>query len=546
MYRIYTDNELMYDSTLDDNVITKGVIEKEVNKFGSFTFAICSSNPHYDRIKKLKSIIKVRKNRELIFRGRVFTSNDDFYNNRVFTCEGDLSFLRDSIQRPYEFTGSPADLFRQFITNHNTQVEPDKQFIIGQITVTDTNDYINRSNSNYEDTFTNFSEHLLKTHGGYIHVTYNENDEAVINWFSDFPYENNQVVEFGENLLDYVKTNSAETVATAIIPLGAKIEPETPETEGETTEQTETLERRVTIASVNNGVDYIYDAKAVEVYGWIFATVTWDDVTVAENLLKKAQSELNKLINQSITIELTAIDLSIMSSNIDSFRFGSYIRVESSPHNLRERLLLKKQSIDLLKPDNDKITLGYTLSTFVDSSVNNAHTGDSIIKQIENIESNYVLNDVVSEAVENLRSAINQTSTAITTEVSENYVSKDGLESELSTKFTQLNDSFLFEFTQLKTVVDDNDTNTKGQIEEIKSYIHLDGGDIVLGKSTDDIKLRLRNNRVSITEGDNEVAYFSNNKLYITDAEILASLRIGNFMYIPRSNGNLSFKKVGG
>ena len=549
MYRIYTDNELIYDSTLEDYVITKGVIEKEVNKFGSFVFGVTTDNPYYDRIKKLKSIIKVRKRDEIVFRGRVFTSNDDFYNNRVFTCEGDLAFLRDSIQRPYEFTGSPADLFRQFITNHNEQVDPEKQFIIGQITVTDTNDYINRSNSNYDDTFTNFSEHLLKTHGGYIHVTYNENEEAVINWFADFPYESGQVIEFGENLLDYVKTNSAENVATAIIPLGAKIEPETPETEDETTEPTETtetLERRVTIASVNNGVDYIYDATAVEVYGWIFATVTWDDVTLPENLLKKAQAELRKIINQNITIELNAIDLSVMSSNIDSFRFGAYTRILSKPHKVDERLLLEKQSIDLLKPDNDKITLGYTLSTFTDSSANNAHNSESIIKQIEIIESNYALNDVVSEAVETLRSAINQTSTSITTEVSENYVTKDGLDSELSTKFTQLNDSFLFEFTQLKTVVDDNDSNTKGQIEEIKSFIHLDNGDVVLGKTNDNITLRLKNNRVSIVEGTNEVAYFSNNKLYITDAEILASLRIGNFSFIPRSNGNLSFKKVGG
>lgn len=548
MYRIYADNDLIYNSTLEDYIITKGVIDKEVNKFGSFVFGVTIDNPYFDKIKKLKSIIKVRKHDEIVFRGRVFTSDDDFYNNRVFTCEGDLSFLRDSIQRPYEFTGSPADLFIQFITNHNEQVDPEKRFIIGQITVTDNNDYINRSNSNYEDTFTNFSEHLLRTHGGYIFVTYNENDEAIINWFADFPYESGQKIEFGENLLDYVKKSSAESIATAIIPLGAKLEPENTEsTEStESTEQTETTEKRLTISSVNNGIDYIYDAKAVEVYGWIFSTVIWDDVSLAKNLLTKAQTELKKIINQDFTIELTAIDLSVMSSNIDSFRLGAYTRILSEPHNVDERLLLKKQSVDLLDPSNDKITLGYIVSTFTDSSVSNTNNNASIIRQVSTIANNYALNDVVSDAIENLRSSINQSSTEISTEVSESYVTKDGLESELSTQFTQLKNSFVFEFTELKTVVDDNDTTTKNQIEEIKSIIRLDNGDVVLGKSNDTITLRAKNDRIVISEGTHEVAYFSNNKLYITDAEILASLRIGNFSFIPRNNGNLSFKKVGG
>ena len=42
-----------------------------------------------------------------------------------------------------------------------------------------------------------------------------------------------------------------------------------------------------------------------------------------------------------------------------------------------------------------------------------------------------------------------------------------------------------------------------------------------------------------------EVAYMSNNKLYITDGEFLTSVKIGSFQFVPRDNGNLSFMKVG-
>ena len=82
-----------------------------------------------------------------------------------------------------------------------------------------------------------------------MHITRDEENVPYINWFEDFPYLSRQSIKFGENLLDFEKTNSAEEIATAIIPLGAEI--------GEDDNKT-----RVTIASVNGGVDYIYDELA--------------------------------------------------------------------------------------------------------------------------------------------------------------------------------------------------------------------------------------------------------------------------------------------
>ena len=53
------------------------------------------------------------------------------------------------------------------------------------------------------------------------------------------------------------------------------------------------------------------------------------------------------------------------------------------------------------------------------------------------------------------------------------------------------------------------------------------------------------NGQVNFTDIGQIVAWINGQKLYITDAEIVSSLRIGNYTYIPRSNGNLSFKWVG-
>lgn len=42
-----------------------------------------------------------------------------------------------------------------------------------------------------------------------------------------------------------------------------------------------------------------------------------------------------------------------------------------------------------------------------------------------------------------------------------------------------------------------------------------------------------------------EVAYLSNNKLYVTQAEILTRLQIGKFTFEPQANGNLSLIYTG-
>ena len=235
-----------------------------------------------------------------------------------------------------------------------------------------------------------------------------------------------------------------------------------------------------------------------------------------------------------------------MDKSIDSFTLGDYITIISNPHNLNDDYLLEKQTIDLLKPDNDKITLGYSYSSFTDTSLSKNNQNDTIVKTVETINNNYVTGTVVTNEVESLRTLIDQTSSSITSEILSDYVINDELTESLSTLYTQLNDLFEFKFTSLESTVNENDIERRREYREITSYIRFEDGNIILGESGNEITLKVENDKISILEGDIEVAYFNNQKLYITDAEILASLRIGNFAFMPRDNGNLSFKKIGG
>lgn len=362
MYAIYADGALVYDSTLEDYRIGSGEITLELDHSGSFVFSLYPDHPYYDSFVKLKTIITVYKSGRIVFRGRVLDDSVDYWNVKTITCEGELSFLQDSIARPFKFSGTPEELFRQFITQHNEQVDEFKRFKVGTVTVVDPNGYIARENSEYETMLSNMTSRLLEdATGGHFLITHGDDgtEEApTIHYLADFTKVATQAIEFGSNLTNFTKTAKAEDIATAIIPLGATVG------DGENAP-------KLTIAKVNDGVDYVYSPEAVERYGWIFKTASWDDVTDAANLKAKAEAYLESVINQTITLELSAVDLHLLDRSIESYNVCEYVPVYSEPHNFDGVLLCTKQGMNLLSPANDSVVLGHTFATFTERSARN-------------------------------------------------------------------------------------------------------------------------------------------------------------------------------
>ena len=91
---------------------------------------------------------------------------------------------------------------------------------------------------------------------------------------------------------------------------------------------------RVNITSVNDGKDYIFNQEAVNTWGWIWDTVEFDDVTLPENLKAKGEAYLQDCVNLVNTIELTAVDMSMMDVDAEKIKIGDWIRVVSTPHGL--------------------------------------------------------------------------------------------------------------------------------------------------------------------------------------------------------------------
>lgn len=373
MYKIYADDTvLLYDDTLEDYRIGKGAVSLEAGKAGSFEFSVLPGHFYYDSFVELRTVITVYKDNRIVFRGRVLNAKADYWNNLVLTCEGELAFLQDSIVRPYTFTGTATALLKKFINEHNEEVDEFKHFKVGEVTVSAGN--IARSNSDYTDTASNMTSRLLEdSTGGCFYITHGEDGRDIIptiNYLKEYTKTATQSIEFGANLKDYVKSVSAEEVATAIIPLGATI--------GDGDSETEDKPQTIIGAKVKDATenapaqyydkDYVYSETGVAFRGWIFKPVKFDDIASKEALKKKAEEYVETVINPNITIELTAIDLHLLDHSIESFNVCDWVKVFSLPHRLSATMLCKKQTLDLLNPGNDTVTLGHTYATFTESS----------------------------------------------------------------------------------------------------------------------------------------------------------------------------------
>lgn len=532
MYTITCDGNLLYDPRVDDLKVANAKLQLEVNRSGSFDFTIYPSHPLYGTIQKLKSVIEVYQDGLLLFRGRVLNDRTGLFLNKEFECEGDLAFFNDTIMRPFEYTGNLVGFIQSIIDSHNAQAGADKQFTLGNVTVTDPNDFITRSSIDYQTSWEVIENRLIKNLGGYIMVR-RSGGVNYIDYLTDSTTQSLQELKLEENILDIIKDTRSDTIITALIPLGAKL----------TDENGNETDQRLTISSVNGGLDYVHDAAAVTQYGWIFGTRTWDAVTDPNNLLTRANQELAVRINLGVSVELKAIDLSMIDTNIDEIRVFEYVQVTSEPHGINTMALITKLTINLLDPKQNTFTLGFSYDTFTEKQV----ASENALRQIQ---SDYVTNQSIQEvrsSLQTVASNIQQEADKIRTEVSETYTSKGELEqykSQVSTQFTQTSTDYTFLFTQIEQYINTLDGDTQAQFNEITRYIRFVGGNIELGEINNPIKLILQNNRISFTQNGAEVAYISDNILYITDGRFLNSLRIGNFAFTPRSNGSLSFGKV--
>ena len=320
-----------------------------INTIDSFTFTIFPNNDGYNLIYPLKTLVEVKNlnTNNVEFEGRVLLQTPKMDNNGIIyktvVCESYLGYLNDSVQSYESISGvSAEELFKKIINNHNSQVENSKKFIIGEIKIgTSSSDNEDRY-LNYEKTFDSVNKNLIERFGGELRVR-KAGDNIYIDYIKEIGEKKNTVIALANNLIAIEQEKDPSEIITRLIPVGAKLE---------------NSDERLTITSINGGINYVEDEEAIKEFGVIVDTVNFDDITEAIELLNKAKSYLKENNKIKKKYKIDALDLSTIDLNFDSFEVGNKYRVINPLMNIDEELRIIEKTLDINSPQNSSLTFG--------------------------------------------------------------------------------------------------------------------------------------------------------------------------------------------
>lgn len=161
------------------------------------------------------------------------------------------------------------------------------------------------------------------------------------------------------------------------------------------------------------------------------------------------------------------------------------------------------------------------------------------------------VNNSLTDATNDLQSNINSTNKNlqdIQNSQNEVYEIVSQNKSQISS-LTQRAEGFTMDFKTVNETVKQINNQFVTERDERYKYIKFIDGEIWLGKEVpigeDDFKLVIKNDRISFLQNKTEVAYMSNNKLYVTDIHVTSSLQLGKFVLSSRANGNVGLRWIG-
>ena len=551
MYQLNFAGFQIYDPRIPELTIRDVSVHLAVDEAGSMSFTVDQDHPFAGQLTRLKGRLELLSDGLPIFRGRILSDTQNLDLSRTIEAEGQLACLNDSIVPPFDF---PADYeddpgyagtsnvvafwLGKLLDAHNAQVTEEQQVKLGQVTVTDPNNYIARSSTDYATTWATITDKLTGSAlGGHLLVRY-EVDGTYLDYLSDYPLSNVQGIKFAENLLELTDDIDATEVYTAILPVGAEGLTIATLPDGDLTEDL-----------VKDG-DTIYSRAGVARFGRIVSVQTWDDVTEAANLRTKAMALLAQSgVLPLRTISVTAVDLHCTGSDIAALRVGRYTKVISPPHGLDVQYAITALDPDILDPGNTRITLGASIQTLTGHDQQTAEKLEGEIdRQQGQINQQQSSLEQLAQSTSEQITAILQSSQEIILSALADYATTTDLETLRETISSQLSvmaDEIELRFTQTSERIEDVGGDLQAQYDELTKYFKFSEDGLVIGEEGNELTLKVDNDRISFLDGGLEVAYISDKQLYITDAHFLNSLRIGKFAWIPRRSGNLSLVKVG-
>lgn len=560
MYQITYDHYILYDprfATAEDKLmITEPDVYLAVGKAGEMSFVLQPDHPYLDRLQRMQGVVSLLDDGVPVYRGRITKDNATYYGSRKITTEGLMACLNDSVMPPFSFPGDVEEdeeyqtaaasgnvveyFFRWVLARHNAQVSEAQQIKPGVCTVTDSNNYIARSSTEYLPTMEVLTTRLPKSAlGGHLLIRY-EADGNYLDYYADLPLTNTQQVEYAANLLDIVSERDGTEIYTSILPVGR---------DGLTI--VDIADGDLTDDLVKDGLT-VYSRSGVAAYGRINRYVRWDDVTVVANLLAKAKASVSSAglaTQESITVQ--AVDLGWQDS-VQHFRVGRMTLLISTPHGYNAAYALMELQPDILSPGNTRITLGATRQTYTGAQIDtDRETKEDMDRQREEIksemreETRQQLNQVTESTMQQITD-VQQSLNSIILAALQNYVETGEFGSykeEMSSKLELLADQLNLTLTNITERIEDVNGDLQSKYSEVTKAFRFTADGLIIGESGNEILLRL----------DNDVMQFIRNntpELMLTAAGVEAHqvkvtiLIIGNVAFMADGSGDVVVKGV--
>ena len=338
--------------------IADAKIDKERNAIDAFNFTILPDNPGYELLHPFTTTVKVvnGKTGAVEFEGRVIKApasmGADGLISKAVMCEGVEAYLCDSTQ-PYlaerQWSGSgSANGLQQFIdyvlARHNERVEEHKRVyrgVVDLVTYATTGGVY--KGLQRDSTRETLQSKLVDVFGGEMRVRRGSDGKLYLDYSEKLGADRETPIELARNMASVTMDEDPTQVITRLYPLGAKLEGS---------------EDRLTVKSVNGGREYIDDATAMARFGIIEGTNTWDDITVAANLLSSGRSWLAENNKYPHSAAVSAYDLSLIDMAPDEFKLLDWYPCRNPLVGLDENLEVIKQTIDVNEPHASTIDLG--------------------------------------------------------------------------------------------------------------------------------------------------------------------------------------------
>lgn len=412
MYQVLIKNgpkgdELEIHSPFSNDLkLIEGVIKKGINTFDSFNLSFIPNNPAFGKMKPLTTLIRVFDSQlnKNIFKGRVLIPTNQMEStggfNCIYTCASDSSYLQDTIQKYAKIKNTtPEQFFRYLIGIHNLQAEEHKRFVVGNVTVTNSTDNVYRYVDDMATTWETIQDKLISRIGGEIRVR-EVNGVNYIDYVTEIGEHVDTTIELAKNLISISKSVDPTEICTRLFPRGERLE-------GTEETSSDASQPRLTIASVNNGKEYIDAPQAlIDEFGVMEKTKEWSEVTQPQILLSKGIEFLNSQKSALTQYRISALDLSLIDLDVRRFEVGNYHFLRNAVMGIDEELRIVGIGIDIINLSTSDLTFGdrfLTLSQY----------------QTEMNKKNNTLNDLASKAnsLARITSKLSETTTTLGNEL---------------------------------------------------------------------------------------------------------------------------------